>query len=348
MNKNKKDFSIDQDVKRPIRSEKAGDSRQDNSLVFGDSDLKSICAETRAPKRYTRNGKTAERKLPKKQTFESKKSREVSPDSDDLSSFSGSDSSNSGEKSSNDGEETDEQTYEKTKIQQSETSSYDSEIEKDPSEGSESENSAESSSEEGDQGFDEVLSIRESQFIIPANEEEKRISNFSSEFDEISGTIRPPSKRFMGPASSAINEPSADNEVGRESMAKHMRHSDRAVLASRPISKDEKITWTRDDDTKLRMVVEKQKKKNRGVVNWSKVANDLEKSRSHTRYQISKDDCKKRYHQITKQKANKNWTFKEIEDLIYYHKKYKNNWKRIARKIPSKNDKQCKYKYEQL
>ena len=353
INKNQK-LEIRNNYKREIRSDQNWNSIKDNSILFDDSNLKTVYFKDK----NSNSGSVTENKKgnwPVKRTIDSKKSQEVSPDSDDLSDISESDSKNSDERSSTDDEHTHEETHEVNNNAFSDDSEHERE-DSNPSFSSESEESEIDENEDKISSWSENERRKEisqrncgnSHFQFLKGEEEKRLDNFSSEYDEISGTARPPSLRVIVPASSIMNDPSENNEIGQESMIFSLKVNEgNQVGKPRPSTtyENEKL-WRVEDDEILRNITEKQNKN--GVINWEKVSRDLARFQRIAHQAITSKECKRRYHQINRKKADLDWTDREIKTLISLHKKYGNSWKRISKKIQTKNDKQCKYKYESM
>jgi len=331
--KDRRETSVGEHNSKEGQKLKNSNSCDSNSLAYGDSDNDSNI-DRYTDKHKGRNRMKNAETMPNKRTLTIYKSREVSPDSDDLSSFSASGSDDSKDQSSTESKRA-KHGHKGTKSRLRH-SSEDSELQRDPSSSQDSKESGDTSSDREEENPDNSFPFEVSESYLP--EENYKMNSYSCEQDEISGSPREPSRGLNGRESSAMNYNCGESEAGRETFTR-FRNSE-AKVASYRKSTLKKFIWTQKDDGLLIKIVKKQRIKNKGEINWAKIEFDLAESRPYATHQLSSKDCKKRYHQLTKKKAVRDWTDQEVKTLLKLHKKFGNKWKTIAKKIGTKNDKQ--------
>ena len=269
------------------KKEEMDKAKHDKQIEVDDIKITTRNSKSKPKNSYKDEFQKAE-SWPAKQTIDSRKSREASPDSDDLSGYSESESKNSDERSS------EQHTNEGTNPRKiTETSSEDTDS--NPSLSSESDeseqdiidnkNSSDEESEESPRFGEENLQLRSGRKSDkkkpenPSNLKTKTLSSLfnklptinkdegertknqygSSEQDEISGSLIPCQPHIM-PEGSVLNPVSEDNEVGRESMQYMTRKEETKVGVPRYSSRnEEKMVWENEEDEVLRNVTERQK-----------------------------------------------------------------------------------------
>lgn len=69
--------------------------------------------------------------------------------------------------------------------------------------------------------------------------------------------------------------------------------------------------WTIEEDEYLRIAAEKNKKEER-ILNWGKIAKEVNVFRRNINYERTTKECQSRYHEISRIHPQREWTDKEI------------------------------------
>lgn len=307
---------------RDIKSECNAKSLNDDSLMTfyvknkdGQVDLDKL---TRNEERKYLKPQTAtfdNRRIVKAQNTQ--KSREAAPDSD-LSDMSESGSKDSREQGSPDRRHTNEDTN----TPESEVSSFlsdkqreDKESNNSDDEQNESKKSSESDSSENSESseeFKEVIKPRPNFNEIKIEENEKPTGFFQhSEQDEISGGCLP-SFRNKHHISSDHHEITENNYHEKISKTNSSKRENQVGVPRRSTIMDDGKVWTIEEDEYLRIATEKFKI-SQDIPNWSKIAKEVNNYRMKNFFERTVDDCRKRFHEITKRPLQKEWTDAEIQ-----------------------------------
>lgn len=223
------------------------------------------------------------------------------------------------------------------------------ESESEESEGEVIKESSSDSESESSEELEEHKIIKKPQ-IFPIHkvpENEKRVDFFhSAEQDEISGGCLP-SFRYNHGVSSGCHEITEIHDQDQVSKIHSSKKENLVGLPRRSTVMFEGKVWTIEEDEYLRIAAEKNKKEER-VLNWGKIAKEVNVFRRNINYERTTKECQSRYHEISRVQPQREWTDKEIMKCIELYKKYGKNWKLIAKKIPGKTDKQWMYKINSM